>query len=310
MLFGCMPFDLPCFTPKMPAGKMSRYLNSIQGLELYKRLSDIMMSRFKWEGLPDTCDERALEITLNYYGWALFFNDSDMGYMHTPCDLSGPYNVYYESINRHAYSYNYNKDYTIDNSILIRGNTSMIPDYIILVNYVPKIANAIRSIDVHTETLKKPFFIECEEKERKSVQRALSDVADNDIAVIGRKAVDRMSSLNVLNTGIQCYLTDMWANAQSYLQQCLNALGVDNSFSSKKERMVQAEATGNDITIRHTLENELKCRQRACELINKMYGLNVSVTANQVDAFKIEQIKEDIGFIGGNDPDDVEMGEM
>lgn len=306
LLFGCIPFDLPNFSPNMPKGKKARYLNSLQGLELYKRLSDIMLSRFKWTGLPDTCDERALEITLSYYGWALFFEDENLGFMHTPCTLSGPFNVYYESINRHAYSFQYDKDYTINNSVVIRGNMSMIPDYTILVNYVPKISNAIRSIDVHTESLKKPFIVECEERERKSVERALNDVEDNEVAVIGRKSSDRMSPLTVMNTGVQCYLTDMWANAQSYLQQCLNALGVDNSFSSKKERMVQAEATGNDITIRHTLENELKCREEACKKINKMYGLNISVFANQINKFKIEQIMEDNGFIDSEDTEYVE----
>lgn len=306
MLFGFLPFELPEFTPKIPQGKQSKYLNTVQGIELYKRLSDIMLSRFTWNNLPDSCDERALEITLTYYGWALFFNDEELGYMHTPCTLPGPFNVYYESVKRRAYSYQYHKDYTIENSVLIRGNTSMLPDYLILVNYVPKIANAIRSVDVHTETLKKPFFVECEEKERKSVQRALNDVSDNEIAIIGRKAVDRMGPMSVLNTGVQCYLTDMWANVNSYLQQCLNALGVDNSFSYKKERMVQAEATGNEITIRHTLENELKCRETACKKINKMFGLNIKVEANQIDKFAIEQIKEDIGYLNEGGGDDVE----
>lgn len=304
MLFNFLPFDLPAFTPKMPAGKEAKYLNSLQGMEMFKRICDIMLSRFKWNGLPETCNERALEITLCFYGYALFFEDPNMGIMHTACNLTGPFNVYYESINREAFSYNYNRKYTIDNSVLIRCNKSMMPDYLIMMNYVPKLANCLRAIDVHTETLKRPFFIECEEKERKSVVRALSDVNDNEIAIIGRKAVDRMSNLNVLNPNVSCYLTEMWTNFLSYYQQCLNALGVDNSFSSKKERMVKAEATGNDIAIRHTLESELYCREKACEEINKMFKLNVSVEANQIEAFTDEKIAEDLGIIGGEAVDE------
>lgn len=301
MLFNFLPFDLPAFTPKMPTGKEAKYLNSLQGMEMFKRICDIMLSRFKWNNLPESCNERALEITLCFYGYALFFDDSELGYMHTACTLSGPFNVYYESINRRAFSFEYTKEYSINNSVLIRGNKSMIPDYLVLMNYVPKLANCLRSIDVHTETLKRPFFIECEEKERKSIARALSDVQDNEIAILGRKAVDRSLAINLLNPNVTCHLTEMWTNFLSYYQQCLNALGVDNAFSSKKERMVQAEATGNDIAIRHTLESELWCRQQACEQINKMFGLKISVEANQIETFTNEQIMQDLGVIGGED---------
>lgn len=277
--------------------RQTKMLNTIQFAEVFSRLMNVMLSRFKWNGLPASCNERALEITLAFYGYALFFNDENIGFAHTPCTLSGPFNIYYESVNRRAYSYNYEKNYTIDDSVLIRGNLTMTPDYLILMNYAPKIADAIRAIDVHTQTLKKPYMVSCEERQKNSVIRALNDIADNEITVLSVPNA-ALNTLQVLNTGVQSYLGDMWANVKNMFNQVYSALGVANEFTSKKERLVVSESQGEQTPIRHSLESELECRRKACEEINKMFGLNVSVEANQLEQFKEEQIEDLLAKMG------------
>ena len=46
-----------------------------------KRLSEMAISMFEWVNLPETIDERFLELTLFGEGKIVFFKDDDIGYL-------------------------------------------------------------------------------------------------------------------------------------------------------------------------------------------------------------------------------------
>ena len=55
-------------------------------------------------------------------------------------------------------------------------------------------------------------------------------------------------------------------------------LGINTLAVEKKERLITDEANANNEAIDFNIGAMLKARQDACEEINKMFGLNVSVT--------------------------------
>lgn len=286
---------LPGFEGKLTA----KQLNNNQYWDIFNRLTNIALSRFKWKNLPTTCRPEVLEETLFFYGNALFFFDDEIGFCHTPVNLIGPYNVYYESVERHAYSFNYNKQYNIDNSVVIKANHSMFPDYLTVWNYTPKIANCLRAIDVHTETLKRPFLVECPQKSVQSVRTALTKIADNEIAIIGQKLAND-DGIKIHPLSSESNLTDMWANVKNYLNQVFSSLGVKNNYTEKRERMITTEAEGETNAVRHTLESELEERKLACDRINAMFGLNVDVEANELEEFTDELMELYRARVQGN----------
>lgn len=289
--------------PFMPMGTKltSKQLNNAQYGDIFNRITNIALSRFKWYGLPDTCRPEILEETLYFYGSALFFYDEDLGFIHTPADYPGPFNVYYESVRRQAHSFNYDKWYDIDNSVIIKANHSMFPDYLTTWNYTPKIANSLRAIDVHTETLKRPFIITGPEKCKTSISAAMNKIADNEVAIIGQK-LGQDFEIKVLNLATTSYLPDMWANVKNYFNQVFSSLGVKNSYTEKRERMITSEVEGEGNAVRHMLESGLNERQLACERINKMFGLNLSVEANEIESFMDELIEMQAARITGTVP--------
>ncbi len=276
--------------PKFKGPATAQELNNMQYFEVFNRITNIALSRFTWKNLPASCRPEILEMTLYFYGCALFFFDPEIGYAHTPVNLPGPFNLYYESIRRMAYSFRYRHEYTDDNSVLIKANHTMLPDYMITWNYTPKIANCLRAIDVHTETLKSPFLITCPDKALQSVKQALKRIAENEVAIVGEKIGDN-GVIDIKPLVTSSNLTDMWANVKNYLNQVFSALGVKNSYTEKRERMITPEAEGEQNAVRHTLESELEERKLACERINKMFGLNVDVEANQLEVFTDEFIE-------------------
>lgn len=290
--FNLPNFNIPC------TKKSAAYLNNVQCGDIFNRVTNIALSRFKWVNLPESCRPEILEITLYFYGTALFMYDPMLGYIHTPCELPGPFNIYYESIKREARSYNYHKEYTINDSVLIKANHTEYADYLTTWNYAPKIANCLRAIDVHTETLKRPFLIKCAEKEKQSVKRAINGILDNEVALVGQRLGEQVP-IEVISLSQNSHLTDMWANCKNYLNQCFSSLGVKNSYSEKRERMITTEAEGEGNAIRHTLESELYERKLACEKINKMFGLNVDVEANELEVFLDELMEAEAARVSG-----------
>ena len=284
-MIGFMGHELPFFEPPKASTK---YLNSVQCMEIFNQLINIALARFEWEGLPKSCNPMVLEKTLLFYGKAVFFYDEEVGaFFHTPCNLPGPFNIYYESIVREAYSFHYRHTYTIDDSVLIKASQTMVPAYLSIWNYVPRIADGIRAIDVHMQTLKRPYVIVCEEKQRNTVIRTINRITDNEIAVIGEKGMTG-SDLSVLNLNSSSNLSEMWSCVKQYYNAVFNSLGIKNAFTDKKERLVTVEANGQTNSTRHALESELYAREVAVNEINRMYGLNVSVKAREVEDFSNE----------------------
>lgn len=294
---------LPGFAPPRSSGN-AKILNTIQCRDVFNRITNAALARYKWKNLPKSCNERSLEITLYFYGFALFFNDEDLGYIHTPCNLPGPFNVYYESIRREAYSYEYRKTYNQDNSVIVRSNITMTPDYLITWTYAPKIADGLRAIDVHAQTIKSPFGIACDEQDKKSAIAAVNKIQSNEIAIFSNK-FSKSTPFQVLNFASNCWLPEMWNNVKNYFEQCYSSLGIESIYSSKKERLVSSESEGQTNPTRHVLQSGLESRKRACAEINDMFGLNIDVNINQETVFVEEELYSKGLLIEKDGEDDV-----
>ena len=293
-------WNLPMFQPARQKGGNAQYLNNLQCMDIFNRVVNIALSRFRWMGLPDSCNSDILEQTLFFYGRAVFFLHEDGGLIHTPVNLPGPFNIYYQSTVREAYSFGpFHKTLSMDDSVLCRNNKTMTPDYLSVWNYVPKIANCLRAIDVHTETLKRPFMISCGEKETTSVKKALNSISDNEPAVVGDRLANP-DSIKVLSLGTVSNLPDMWANVKNYCNQVFSSLGVRNTFTSKKERVITAESEGDTNAIRHVLESCLSMRQQAAQEVNEMFGTHISVEANELEVFTDEMLEMQAARVAGN----------
>lgn len=58
----------------------SMFDNNLSYMQYVRRLTELSISMFKWTGLPDTVDERFLELALFGNGSAVFFKDDVIGF--------------------------------------------------------------------------------------------------------------------------------------------------------------------------------------------------------------------------------------
>lgn len=79
------------------------------------------------------------------------------------------------------------------------------------------------------------------------------------------------------------------------MNQLLTFIGINNNPSDKKERLVVSEAISNNGVISANIEVGWKSRRKFVELINKCYGLEISVKpAETIQQFNLDKVALDL----------------
>lgn len=241
-------------------------------------LQNIALTLFQWEGLPETCDERFLELTLYNRGYALFFQDPIvMRYLTLTCTIQGEWDVYNLPIHRQAFATN---DYTCDrdnsNSVLIFNNWLHLPGWQLTRQYARRIANIERTIDVNVSAQRTPLAIKATEEMRLTMKNFYMQYDGNSPFIFTGQDFP-LENLEVINTEAPFVAPGLFQLKQFYINEYLTLIGVENSNQDKKAQMTANEIGSNYGQVEIGRYNGLTAREQAAKQINSMFGLNVSV---------------------------------
>ena len=243
---------------------------------LYNHYRNMALNTFKWENLPEGIEERYIEKVLFDEGKCLFFRDPAMSYMALPCCNGAQLDVYMEPLRWRAMGLNYNKEYPRDKCVLIENNKLRTPTHETVVMFVRKLYEAERTMDVNLRTCKVPWFIITDERKVLTYKEVLRKIDENEPAIFGAPGLNP-EAFQVIPARAEFIGNELMDYTHSVENKLLTFLGVDNCPVDKKERLVTDEVSSNDHLLQINADLMLEARQRACDAINKMYGLNVSV---------------------------------
>lgn len=256
-------------------------LNNRTYLQYYNRIMEIALSMFEWKNVPDTIDTRFLELSLFTDGQAIFFKDDVIGYLGLQCMIGGNLNVYRVPIDRTAYATNgYQQRLTDKNSVIIWNNMIRTNSMLDVEMYARRLYEIQRAIDVNVKAQKTPIMVLCDETQRLTLKNLYMQYEGNEPFIFGDKLLN-MKDIKAINTQAPFVSDKLTALKEQVWNECMSSLGVTNSANEKKERLVTDEvtmSTGSTIAMRQT---RLIMRQTACEQINKMFNLNISVDYRQ-----------------------------
>ena len=246
-----------------------------------KRLTELAISMFEWINLPDSCDPIFLEKALFESGMGIFFKDEDIpeeNYFTLRVVPSGGYDLYGIPINRTAYGYAnwYKKDLNNKNSVIIYNNMLRMNSIDVVREYSRKLSLIDRIIDVNVNAQKTPALIKGTEAQRLSLMNLYKEWDGNVPVVFGDKTLD-VKQLDVLKTDAPYVSDKLYQLKIQIWNEALTYLGISNLNIQKKERLISDEAIrsqGGTIASRYS---RLEARRKACDEINKMYGLEVDV---------------------------------
>ena len=242
------------------------------------RLTELALVMFDWKNVPDTIDVRYLELTLFIDGQAIFFKDEALGYLGLQCAVNGNFNVYRVPLRRRAYASNgyNNNDLTIENSVIIYNNylrTNSVRD---VKMFAQRLYDIDRTIDINARAQKTPVLIQCEENQRQTVLNAYKEFDGNAPVIFADKNFD-INSIKVLQTEAPYVGDKLYQLKTQYYNEAMTYLGISNVNFEKKERLVTDEVSRQQGGVIANRYGRLEMRRKACDEINKMFGLNIEV---------------------------------
>ena len=251
--------------------------NDYQYIFYLRRLTELASTMFEWKNLPDTIDERFLELQLFYKGQVVFFEDEALGYLCLPVMGSGRWSIYNVPTQRRAYATNgYQKPLTEADSVIIYNNYLRTNTEFDARLYAQKLWDIDRTIQVNARAQKTPVLLKCDENQRLTLLNVYKEYDGNSPVIYGDKKLNT-GDFTVLQTGAP-YVADKLQELKTAIwNEYLTHIGITNVNYQKKERMIRDEVTrgsGGTIASRYS---RLEMRRQACEQINKMFGLELEV---------------------------------
>lgn len=256
----------------------SALMNNATYMQYLNRLTELSISTFKWDNLPETVDPRYLELHLFETGCMVFFEDEVIGPLCLDCITNGPLDVYGYPISRRAFSgyNNYNKVLDVSNSVIIWNNFLHTNSILDVKMFARRLYTLDRIIDVNANAQRTPVLVQGTEKQRLTLLNLYKQYVGNEPFIFGDKNLD-LNSLKVLNTQAP-YIADKLTELKSQVwNEALTYLGISNVNIQKKERLITDEVArtqGGTIASRYS---RLESRRQAAEKINDMFGLDISV---------------------------------
>lgn len=246
-------------------------------LQYVNRLTELSISMFDWKNLPDTVDARFLELALFNDGMAVFFKDEVMGYLGLQVMIGGTLNVYRIPITRTAFAQNgYQMKLDQSNSVIIFNNMLHTNSILDVQEISKRLYEIQRTIDINVIQQKTPKIITCTENQRLVMKNLYAQYMGNEPFIFGDKNLD-LSGIKTFDTTSPYVADKLYDLKTQYWNEALTYLGISNVNTVKKERMITDEVQrnlGGTIASRYS---RMFMRQQACEQINKMFGLNISV---------------------------------
>lgn len=252
--------------------------NGATYVQYYNRLMELSMSMFEWKNLPDTVDERYLELGLFSSGCMVFFKDDVIGELALNMTYQGGFDIYGEPTRRRAYS-RYNQFQTTldkDNSVIIWNNMLRTNSALDVQMFAYRLYNLDRIVDINANAQKTPVLITCDEKQKLTMKNLYMQYEGNYPVIFGDSNLD-IKSLSVLKTDAPFVSDKIYDLKVKIWNEALTYLGISNVNITKKERMITDEVIRNQGGTIASRYSRLESRRRAVKKINKMFGLNITV---------------------------------
>ena len=238
----------------------------------------IAVNRFRWEGLPSTCDPRYLEIQLHRSGIATICHDAKtpdvwQTLMAAP---QGEWNDYGIPTEWRARGYN-STDYKVTPATgeLVYYSQTRLNPWGAIVQYATKLTHIQRTSDVNLMHQQHPWVMLMPREKQMELVNIFKQINGYEPAILGDSANKALLDLNegncfTLDLKVPFLGKELTEQYQNVLNQYLLFMGVPHIMFEKSERMITEEATAGNSTTNILLKNCLDARRWACKQLREL----------------------------------------
>lgn len=325
-LFNCISLRLGDAT-NMTHKKLAKFKNWIEFQNVFARLCKKALARYKFDGLPDTVNERVLKQSLLFHGSVCFFEKGG-SVLALPAMPDSNLTLYGDFKSCFVYGRNgYNAKIPLiihggaDSSLVnkgfpgqsdkagkgvwVRENEFVYPFLNYCITYAERIADTFRTIDVVRKNIKRPYIISAEEQIIPSVKKFFENKDNNEEYIIssGVFPADKIAVLpfdtNPENIKTATDLIEWYMN--DFDSMCGKN---SNANPDKKERLLVDEVNSNNETTETNVQDIIDYVQSQLDDVNAAFGTNITIIKEEPpeedadpDGFK------DVNYEGGEKND-------
>lgn len=266
--------------------------NNLTYLQYLKRLTELAISMFEWNNLPDSVDARYIEMGLFNDGMMVYFRDDVVGDLCLNCIANGQFDVYGYPVLRRAWSgyNNYQKLLKPSDSVVIFNNYLRTNSVLDVKMFARRLYNLDRIIDVNANAQKTPVIIQGTEKQRLTLLNMYEKWDGNEPFIFGDKNID-LNVMKVLNTDAPYVCDKIYELKAQIWNEALTYLGISNINIQKKERLITDEVMRNQGGTIASRYSRLESRRQAVEKINQMFDTDIEV--NYHEDFQVAEPNEE-----------------
>lgn len=245
-------------------------------------LISIAMNRFRWEGLPSTCDPRFLEAQLHKSGIATICHRADTPDIWESLIASpqGEYNAYGIPTRWRASGYNSNDsgglkveyDVTPSTGELVYYSQTRHTPWGAIVQYATKLTHIQRTADVNLMHQQKPWVLVAPQEKKLELLQVYKQISGFEPAILGDKSLLELNDGNVFTLDLKVpYIgKELCEQYQNTLNEFLLFMGVPHVMFEKSERLITEEAQAGNATSNILLKNCLDARRWACKRLREL----------------------------------------
>ena len=271
-------------------------------VRLTKYYQMLALNRYKWENLPNGIESRYIEQMLYDNGECAMFDHPDLGLCILRSSSRENLNIYGEPTKLTLTGFNEHRTVLMDECVRILNNDLGLPTLQNIVYYARRMAEIDDIIMQNLRQQRVPYLFATDENNSFSMKSLYDRMYQGEPAIFIDKEMLKGEPENIMVIPTTApYLVDkLQIQKQEMERELLTFLGINNTLE-KKERLLVDETNSNNQFIKMASDIGYKQRQLACQKMNEMFGLNISVVETQ-DEMK-QEVMNDVELYDGDTSD-------
>lgn len=254
-------------------------LNNVATYLKYRRqLLSLAENVFQFINLPDFIYVPYFNKTLLQQGSIAFFKDDVLGVIALPYSVLGNLDIYGrpKTIMARAFNGQYFRKLNQDEFIIMYDNNSLNPIYLDICQSAERLAHIKRTIDINIAQQRTPRVWKTSKDKENTLKAILNNIDGMQEKIVTYNSLN-IEDLNAVLQPAPFVSDKLREEFKEELNEFFRLVGIASLNEQKQERLIVDEinvSQGGTIASRFS---RFDPRKKACEQINKKWGLNLEV---------------------------------
>lgn len=262
----------------------SASMNDYSYIKYLMMIESLALNRFRWTGLPKTCDARYLETVLLTSGIATIARDKGMRdvWVSVQACASGELGIYGTPNKWRAICANGSQfDVDAKNGVLVYNSFSRENPWLAIQNYAYRLSVYDRIEDINLNHQRTPWALIAPQEKKMEIVNIYKQITGGEPAILGDERFgDLVDNIKAIQTGVPYIGDKLQLARRNCMNEMLQFLGIPHLAFEKGERMIEDEARANTAQTEILLMDALQARRQACDQLRDKFGIDANVYFN------------------------------